>query len=67
MRQVPELLFRAAKLADRTHGKVNWQNPFDNFDSYVTIYGMFVVAFLAATSVMGVGVGGAVPQPEENP
>jgi len=49
------------------HGKVNWQKPFDNFDGYATIYGVFVVAYLAASSAMGVGVGVVVPQPEEKP
>jgi hypothetical protein len=49
------------------HGKVNWQNPFDNFDSSATIYGMFVVAYLAATSGILVTVGGGVPQPKEKP
>jgi hypothetical protein len=49
------------------HGKVNWQNPFDNFDSYATICALFVVTYLAATSAILVAVGGAVPQPEEKP
>jgi hypothetical protein len=49
------------------HGKVNWQNPFDSFDSYATIYGLFVVAYLTATSAIGVVAGGAVPQSKEKP
>jgi hypothetical protein len=46
-------------------GAVNWRNPFDNFDSYSTLYCMFAVVYLAATSAIGFGAGRAVASLKE--
>jgi hypothetical protein len=35
------------------HGGVNWENPSDAFVGYYVIFSIFVIAYLASTSVIG--------------
>jgi hypothetical protein len=48
-----------------SQGKVNSRNHSGSFDGYFVMYSCFVIVYLAATSVLGVGAQPDIPRQEE--